>query len=198
MNSRPRTMPLGMSLAPRERAASTSSLMELDGTRRRSSSRAIKRPKFDDELVESSLGGQNTTPISKIRTRNPSLSANSDCSVSLPSTPVISSDVRKKLSKSSSKRTRKGRGSQVSVTKDLGRWKPTDDLALIIGVQQTCDLNAVYKGIKFSCKFTLIEVQERWHTLLYDATISRIAQQAMKNLHPDQVSHILKLIFLEH
>lgn len=33
------------------------------------------------------------------------------------------------------KARRKGHLSQIS-TKDLGRWKPTDDLALILGVQQ--------------------------------------------------------------
>ena len=183
-----RSSSLGMNIMSRERTSSTSSIIEMDGTRRRSSSRAIKRPKFDDELVESSLGGQNTTPISKIRTRNPSLSASTDCSVTLPPTPTVTTDVKKRINpRSSSKRARKGRGSQAAVTKDLGRWKPTDDLALIIGVQQTCDLPSVHRGVKFSCKFTQIEVQERWYALLYDSTISRIAQQAMKNLHPDQV-----------
>ncbi|XP_047493907.1 microspherule protein 1-like isoform X1 [Penaeus chinensis] len=190
MNNRPRYRSMELTLPPRERTTSTDSLIE-DGTKRRSSSRAIKRPKFDDELVESSLGGQSSTPISKIRTRNPSLSTASDCSVSLPPTPSVTSDVRKRLSsKSSSKRARKGRGSQSIVTKDLGRWKPTDDLSLIIGVQQTCDLVTVHRGVKFSCKFTLAEVQERWYALLYDPTVSRIAQQAMKNLHPDQIQAV--------
>lgn len=183
---------MGVVVPPRERTISTNSLTDGDNTKRRSSSRAIKRPKFDDELVESSLGGQSSTPISKVRTRNPSISTTaSDCSVSLPSTPSVTSDVRRRLSsKSSSKRSRKGRSSQVIVTKDLGRWKPTDDLALIIGVQQTCDLLVVQRGIKFSCKFTLGEIQERWYALLYDPTVSRIAQQSMKNLHPDQVESV--------
>ncbi|XP_076064282.1 microspherule protein Rcd5 isoform X2 [Oratosquilla oratoria] len=192
MSNRPRSLSsLGIILPPRERTISNTSFTDSDGTKRRSSSRAIKRPKFDDELVESSLGGQSSTPLSKIRTRNPSISTASDCSVSLPPTPSVTSDVRKRLSsKSSSKRTRKGRGSQTIATKDLGRWKPTDDLMLIIGVQQTCDLVTVHRGAKFSCKFTLGEIQERWYALLYDATVSRIAQQTMKNLHPDQIQAV--------
>lgn len=77
-------------------------------------------------------------------------------------------------------------------TKELGRWKPMDDLALIIGVQQTNDLKTVHRGVKFSCKFTLNDVQHRWNTLMYDESISRLAFAAMQNLHPELVELVYK------
>lgn len=111
----------------------------------------------------------------------------------LQQTPSVTPEVRKRLatkaqSNVSNKRARKGKSASTIQTKDLGRWKPSDDLTLIIGVQQTCDLVTVHRGVKFSCKFTIGEIQERWYALLYDPTVSRVAQHAMKNLHAEQVT----------
>ncbi|NWI17842.1 MCRS1 protein, partial [Crypturellus soui] len=78
----------------------------------------------------------------------------------------------------------------LQVTKDLGRWKPADDLLLINTVLQTNDLSSVHLGVKFSCRFNLREIQERWYALLYDPIISKLACQAMRQLHPEAIAAI--------
>ncbi|TFK02886.1 brain-specific angiogenesis inhibitor 1 [Platysternon megacephalum] len=177
------------SLAGQKRSSS-----QVSGTipKRRSSSRFIKRKKFDDELVESSLAKSSS------RAKGPSGVEPGRCSGSEPS-----SSEKKKVSKSVSapvtpspvpnpslpKRMKKSK-QPLQVTKDLGRWKPADDLLLINAVLQTNDLTSVHLGVKFSCRFTLREIQERWYALLYDPVISKLACQAMRHLHPEAITAI--------
>ncbi len=75
--------------------------------------------------------------------------------------------------------------------KNLSRWRPTDDLMLISAVQQTNDLTAVHLGVNFSCKFTLQDVEEHWHALLYSSQVSQQAIDAMRGLHPGVVTMAL-------
>jgi microspherule protein 1 len=50
---------------------------------------------------------------------------------------------------------------------------------------QINDLVSVHRGVKFTCHFTLAEVQDRWNALMYDPIISKLALSAIKNLHPE-------------
>lgn len=170
-----------------------------DDNKRRSSSRSIKRRRFDDELVEYSLGLPGASlgkGDKRMRTHSYSSQAADFPVANAPLAPTNSAQERRRASSKISaggsaarKARRKGHLSHLS-TKDLGRWKPTDDLALILGVQQTNDLRIVHRGVKFSCRFTVSELQSRWYALLYNAEISRVAIAAMRNLHPDLVAAV--------
>uniref|UniRef100_U5EYS7 Putative daxx-interacting protein n=1 Tax=Corethrella appendiculata TaxID=1370023 RepID=U5EYS7_9DIPT len=229
--------------------------------KRRSSSRSIKRKKFDDEIVEYSLG---LTPgTGRVRTQSqsaifssptiPGVSTTTAVSgtgftpnissiissplpqtiekeqpmiiapqqpqtqimqlqqqqviqqqipqtITVPQNPATnllqqinqnaSVNNEKRRGLKSTKKNKRKSGSHQVATKDLGRWKPVDDLALIIGIQQTNDLRMVHRGTKFSCKFTLQELQARWCSLLYEEPISRIAVTAMRNLHPELIESV--------
>jgi len=145
---------------------------------RRSSSRSIKRPKFDDELVDTSAL-KRTSSLRKSSESSPSdLQRSSKKSV-----------VKQASHQTTKKKTKKIK--PVPVPTDFGRWRPTDDLALISAVTQTCDLQTVHLAVRFSCRFTLKEIQDRWFALLYDPFVSRLAQQSMKALPSDVIEQIL-------
>lgn len=204
--------------------------------KRRSSSRSIKRKRFDDEIVEYSLGFPPTFGrLGRARTQSQSYVSQTQqyttttqsseqhqtrttgsptqqtvttptSAAALP-TPSPSSQMgatsntstEKRKTSKPSKKNKKGRGTNHIATKDLGRWKPIDDLALIIGIQQTNDLRMVHRGTKFSCKFTVQEMQSRWYSLLYEEPISRIAVAAMRNLHPELVESVQsKALYTTH
>ncbi|KAK7580254.1 hypothetical protein V9T40_000883 [Parthenolecanium corni] len=182
-------------------------------SKRRSSSRFIKRRKFDDELVESSLHATVSTVPSRpgrVRTHsatNPVVDVGSvsNTDPSLPETFIQvepnpprnrrlsgkSTSVGSAAGGSSGNRKRKlTKHNLSSCYKDLGRWKPIDDLLLIQGVLQTSDLRAVYQGVKFSCKFTFNEIAQRWYALVYDRNISRLALSAIRNLQAETISQV--------
>lgn len=252
----------------RSKHLALSSEESLSSRARRSSSRSIKRKKFDDELVESSIltpkaqrnrtlstsltptGGLLTgtssavsstggspspvitlpgsskppslitsaftvdtssqshvsavhSPITSIAsisisgdTPTPSVSGmkpNSSVSLStshaIGESPAAKKPPPSKLISGTVNR-RRLRIAHNNAVKDLGRWKPQDDLALVLAVQQTNDLEQVYRGVKFSSKFTLQEIEQRWYVLLYDPTIAKIGVAAMRQLHPDVVAQV--------
>lgn len=62
-------------------------------------------------------------------------------------------------------------------------WIPEDDLLLKNAVEAGASLEALAKGaVQFSRKYTLRELQERWHSLLYDPDIAALASARMFEL----------------
>ncbi|KAK8705675.1 hypothetical protein V6N13_049272 [Hibiscus sabdariffa] len=58
----------------------------------------------------------------------------------------------------------------------LSTWIPEDDLLLKNTIEAGASLESLAKGaVQFSRKFTIRELQDRWHSLLYDPVVSKEA-----------------------
>ncbi|KAI1284821.1 Microspherule protein 1 [Halotydeus destructor] len=165
---------------------------------RRSSSRSIKRKKFDDELVESSISAPKNQRARNLSTSTVVTPTTSTGGSTAALSPIPTPAVSQPAAVSVATPTPEVGGKRPKPITDIGRWKPQDDLALVLAVQQTNDLEAVYRGVKFSCKFTLKEIEDRWYALLYDPTIAKIGVAAMRQLHPETIAQIhRKALFSE-
>ncbi|CAI0392937.1 unnamed protein product [Linum tenue] len=66
---------------------------------------------------------------------------------------------------------------------DRPPWIPEDDLILKNAVEAGASLEALAKGaVRFSRRFTVRELRDRWHSLLYDADVSAEASARMAEL----------------
>ncbi|XP_030937018.1 uncharacterized protein LOC115962255 isoform X1 [Quercus lobata] len=62
----------------------------------------------------------------------------------------------------------------------VSTWNPEDDLLLKNAVEAGASLESLAKGaVQFSRRFTVRELQDRWHSLLYDPVISAEASPHM-------------------
>lgn len=72
-------------------------------------------------------------------------------------------------------------------------WIPEDDLLLKNAVEAGASLEALAKGaVRFSRKFTLQELQDRWHSLLYDSDVAAPAAAHMVELEHSGINPLPK------
>ncbi|KAK4346899.1 hypothetical protein RND71_033238 [Anisodus tanguticus] len=72
-------------------------------------------------------------------------------------------------------------------------WIPEDDLLLKNAVEAGASLEALAKGaVRFSRRFTLQELQDRWHSLLYDSDVAAPASARIVELGHSGINPLSK------
>uniref|UniRef100_A0A914I9D8 FHA domain-containing protein n=1 Tax=Globodera rostochiensis TaxID=31243 RepID=A0A914I9D8_GLORO len=161
----------------------------------RRSTRDIKRPKFDDELVESV---QIVQPKPTPRRRQLNEKANGNGPVN-----ATENDYRRKKPMKKSVQTPNIEERAASTCAALSiesfkRWNVDDDIALIAAVTHVSDLNVVYNQMKFSKRYSLAEIEERWYDLLYDEQTSNLARKRMEQITKEKIRAIQSKIPFSH
>ncbi|KAK2660642.1 hypothetical protein Ddye_007175 [Dipteronia dyeriana] len=72
----------------------------------------------------------------------------------------------------------------------VSHWLPEDDLLLKNSIEAGASLESLAKGaVQFSRKFSVQELQDRWHSLLYDPVISAEASFRMIEFERSALTH---------
>ncbi|OQR71393.1 microspherule protein 1-like [Tropilaelaps mercedesae] len=172
------------------------------------SGRHIRRRRFDDEIVESSLGaaiggtaqrgGLQGTPAPL---QSPAPTIAPVAAIVKEDPPMINSAASAPLSPPGGNFLNSGSllpvvSGEVSMDysdEEPDEWRASDDLLLINAVVQLRDLELVLKGTKFSYPFSPEQVTNRWRQLLYSEPMSPSSEsafEAINELHPSTVEYL--------
>lgn len=72
----------------------------------------------------------------------------------------------------------------------MGCWTAIDDYILITSIMHLRDLERVYERVKFSMKFSLDNIRDRWRCLLYDPSISKMIMNKIQQLSMSQIENL--------
>lgn len=92
-----------------------------------------------------------------------------------------------------SRRSRRLKPPLLNVARNMGKWKPEDDFLLIQSVTQLNSLEETFELTRFTIDLSIQDIKERWYAIMYDAPISKMIYNNIKNLNSDDVIRLKKL-----
>ncbi|CAB3408358.1 unnamed protein product [Caenorhabditis bovis] len=166
----------------------------------RRSTREIKRPKFDDELVDSSARMKRYGSRERSQTQcTESTPGPDDSTSSNQPGPSNSKNEKRKSSlekgsdrseSRSSKKANEDDEDDEAETVHLREWPVVDDVIMATAMTHMKHAKAIYQTVRFSRNYTLEEVENRWFRLLYDEPFLEQCKKRFGVLSPEQILHI--------